>query len=66
LDTLKADGISLWTSYADKWPGDPSFAPVFEELNQRHAVAFFHHAPPACCRTLQPGVMDRRRSYFPG
>jgi|SRR5579871_3689468 len=62
-DTLKADGISLWTSYGDKWPGDPAFAPVFQELNRRRAIVFIHSAPPACCRALQPGVVDSVVEY---
>lgn len=62
-DTLKADGIGLWTSYADKWPGDPVFAPVYEELNRRKAVIFIHSAPPICCRALQPGVIDSVVEY---
>jgi predicted TIM-barrel fold metal-dependent hydrolase len=63
LDTLKADGIGLWTSYGDKWPGDPVFAPVFEELNRRKAIIYTHSAPPSCCRALQPGVIDSVVEY---
>lgn len=63
LDTLKADGIALWTSYGDKWPGDPVFAPVFEELNRRKAIIYTHSAPPSCCRSLQPGVIDSVVEY---
>jgi len=63
FETLKADGIGLWTSYGDKWPGDPIFAPVYEELNRREAIIFIHSAPPICCRELQPGVIDSVVEY---
>src|SRR6516164_4987913 len=54
FDTLKADGINLSTSFGDRWPGDPAYKPVFEELNRRKAVVFFH---PLCAQLL-------RRSQF--
>jgi predicted TIM-barrel fold metal-dependent hydrolase len=60
LDTLKADGIHLFTSFRDKWVGDPAFWPAYEELNRRNAVVFYHPSHNLCCRKLpgQSGVID--------
>jgi 6-methylsalicylate decarboxylase len=49
FDTLKADGVGVSTSYGDKWPGDPAFKPIFDELNRRKAVVYFHPNAPFCC-----------------
>jgi len=56
VDSLKADGINLSTSFGDRWPGDPTYKPVFEELNRRKAVVFFHPYAPNCCGSLNSGV----------
>ncbi|HLK70351.1 MAG TPA: amidohydrolase family protein [Steroidobacteraceae bacterium] len=56
LDELKADGIGLMTSVGNQWAGDPAFAPLFEELDRRGSVVYFHPANPACCRALMSYV----------
>jgi predicted TIM-barrel fold metal-dependent hydrolase len=52
LDVLKADGIGLLTSYGRMYPGDPAFAPVFDELQRRKAVVYFHPMQSPCCSGL--------------
>jgi 6-methylsalicylate decarboxylase len=56
FDVLKADGVGLQTNYGDKWPGDPVYRPVFEELNRRKAVVYFHPLAAACCGRLSVGT----------
>lgn len=58
FDTLRADGIALFTVYGDKWLGDKAFDPVFEELNRRRTVLFTHPNTANCCRNLLPNIGD--------
>jgi 6-methylsalicylate decarboxylase len=56
LDTLKADGIALRSNYRDKWLGDDSFNPLYDELNRRKTVVYVHPIEGACCNNLVPNV----------
>jgi predicted TIM-barrel fold metal-dependent hydrolase len=55
---LKPDGIGLFSDTGDKWPGDPTYMPIWEELNRRKAIVFFHPTVPKCCHNLVAGVGD--------
>jgi predicted TIM-barrel fold metal-dependent hydrolase len=56
--TLHADGINFLSNYEGKWLGDPSFAPVMEELNRRKALVYVHPTfSPCCTNNMVPGVV---------
>lgn len=57
FDTLKCDGVALFTNTGDKWWGDPMFQPMFDELNRRKSAVFFHPTVANCCHNLA-GVGD--------
>ena len=54
LDVLKGHGVGLFTSYGNRWLGDPQFDPVFAELERRKAVVYVHPTSPVCCTRLIP------------
>lgn len=63
LDTLKADGFGVLTSYGRAWLGDPSFAPVLDELNRRKALVYVHPTDATCCQGLLPRVPNQMLEY---
>jgi predicted TIM-barrel fold metal-dependent hydrolase len=61
FDTLKADGVGLVTSYANRYIGEAMFNPVLEELNRRNAVIYSHPTEGPCCHNIggqAPGTVE--------
>jgi predicted TIM-barrel fold metal-dependent hydrolase len=56
FDKLDADGIALTTNYIDTYPGDEAFAPVFDELNKRAAVVYFHPTAASFAFNVVPEI----------
>jgi 6-methylsalicylate decarboxylase len=64
FDTLKADGIGMYTNdNQGRWPGDPYFEPMWQELNRRKAIVYMHPLAPPCCKTLNDGVPVSMNEY---
>jgi 6-methylsalicylate decarboxylase len=63
LDQQKSQGVCVFTSYGQRWLGDKSFDPVFEELNRRRAVVYVHPSSPQCCGGLLPYLPDAMIEY---
>jgi len=63
LDTLKAPGVGLLTSYGNQWLGDAAFAPIWQELNRRKAIVYTHPTDAACCPNMVPGVNAQMFEY---
>lgn len=55
LDQIHADGIGLQSSYNGRYPGDPFYDPIWQELNRRKAVVFLHGPNNACCSAINDG-----------
>lgn len=47
LDELKVDGFIVFASYEGSYLGDEHFAPLWQELDRREAVAFIHPNDPS-------------------
>jgi predicted TIM-barrel fold metal-dependent hydrolase len=54
-DQVHADGIGLQSSYNGVYLGDPTYNPIWEELNRRKAVVFVHGPNNACCSQIKDG-----------
>lgn len=54
LDTLKADGVGVLSSYQGNYLGNKVYAPLMDELNRRKSVVFCHPFCAACGAQTTP------------
>jgi len=63
-DTLKVDAIGIYTNdNHGRWPGDPYFEPLWQELNRRNAIVYMHPLAPQCCSNLEYGAAASMVEY---
>ena len=63
-DTLKVDAIGIYTNdNHGRWPGDPYFEPLWQELNRRNAIVYMHPLAPQCCSNLTYGAAASMVEY---
>jgi predicted TIM-barrel fold metal-dependent hydrolase len=63
-DTLKADAIGIYTNdNKGRWPGDPYFEPLWQELDRRNGIVYMHPLAPTCCRDLNYGPAPSMLEY---
>src|SRR5262249_33569219 len=56
LDVLEVAGLGLVTNYGDKGPGEKAFARVFDDLNRRKAVVYFHPTESPAFENILPDI----------
>jgi predicted TIM-barrel fold metal-dependent hydrolase len=63
-DTLRVDAIGIYTNdNHGRWPGDPYFEPLWQELNRRNAIVYMHPLAPTCCSDLKYGAASSMVEY---
>ncbi|ALL79592.1 amidohydrolase (plasmid) [Pseudonocardia sp. EC080610-09] len=71
LDELGSDGVTVETNAGGRYLGDPTFTPLWSELDSRGAVVFVHPTSPPHATALTAGrprpmlefVFDTARTY---
>src|SRR5206468_1649471 len=64
ITSISTAGVGIMSNYGRVWPGDPRFAPVFDELNRRKAIVYVHPILPDACQDMMPGVGESALEYL--
>ena len=60
LDVLGLDGVTIYSSAEGKYPGDPAFEELFDELDRRGTTVLIHPVAPSAAPSyhLPPWVLE--------